>query len=200
MTKYKLVPADLIDRFPEINPRDYGHYDVCDLIGWGVELVHAAVDAPALQGEPVAYLFPDEVGRTRFVLGKETAEHLCPLGESITPLYAAPTVQEEMDEPLYERKLKNPLTKAERDHLLHALSCIESDLPEHWSVMGKLNEKPAPDVEVLVEALEGLLGVIGESRGGSGYHLNGEIAEWDEFQEVYDAAAALDTYYKRGEL
>lgn len=54
------------------------------------------------------------------------------------------------------------------------------------------------NVEALVEALEGLLGVIDESRGVSGYHLNGEIAEWDEFQAVHDATAALATYRKQG--
>src|SRR5690606_21431982 len=50
MTDYKLVPAELIDRFPEINPSNYDHDDACTLNAWGVELVLAAVDAPAVQG------------------------------------------------------------------------------------------------------------------------------------------------------
>ena len=42
----------------------------------------------------------------------------------------------------------------------------------------------------LLAALEGLLDIVGESDGVSGYHLNGDIAEWDEFEELnaaYDA-------------
>ncbi len=42
------------------------------------------------RGEPVAYMFADEWGRTKIVLGKETAEHWCPPDENITPLYTAP--------------------------------------------------------------------------------------------------------------
>ena len=42
----------------------------------------------------------------------------------------------------------------------------------------------------LLAALEGLLDIVGESDGVSGYHLNGDIAEWGEFEELnaaYDA-------------
>ena len=42
----------------------------------------------------------------------------------------------------------------------------------------------------LMAALEGLLDIVGESDGVSGYHLNGDIAEWGEFEELnaaYDA-------------
>lgn len=39
------------------------------------------------------------------------------------------------------------------------------------------------------EALAGMLAIVGESRGGDGYHLNGDIAEWDEFPEVEAALA-----------
>lgn len=41
------------------------------------------------------------------------------------------------------------------------------------------------------EALAGVLAIVGESRGVDGYHLNGDIAEWDEFPEVEAARAAL---------
>lgn len=43
----------------------------------------------------------------------------------------------------------------------------------------------------LREALAGLLAIVDDSRGVSGYHLNGAIAEWDEFPEVEAARAAL---------
>lgn len=46
-------------------------------------------------------------------------------------------------------------------------------------------------VPAVVEALKGLLSVVSESRGVEGFHLNGDIARWDEFQEVADADAAL---------
>lgn len=42
----------------------------------------------------------------------------------------------------------------------------------------------------LLAALECLLDIVGDSDGVSGYHLNGDIAEWGEFEELnaaYDA-------------
>ena len=39
-----------------------------------------------------------------------------------------------------------------------------------------------------LEALEGFANIINDSQGVKGYHLNGDIAEWDEFDEV-DAAS-----------
>lgn len=50
--------------------------------------------------------------------------------------------------------------------------------------LAKLRER----VKVLEGALDGLLAIIGDSRGVTGYHLNGDIAEWDEFEEVEQAA------------
>ena len=43
----------------------------------------------------------------------------------------------------------------------------------------------------LREALVGLLAVVDDSQGVAGYHLNGAIADWDEFPEVESARAAL---------
>lgn len=34
-----MVPKEVLDRFPEINPSNYDHNDVCALNAWGVELV-----------------------------------------------------------------------------------------------------------------------------------------------------------------
>jgi hypothetical protein len=39
----------------------------------------------------------------------------------------------------------------------------------------------------LVKALESFLDLVGDSHGVSGYHLNGDIAEWDEFECVGEA-------------
>ncbi|MGP2493325.1 hypothetical protein ACTDI4_17070 [Mesorhizobium sp. PUT5] len=42
---YVLVPREIIDRFPEINPSNYTHDDACELNSWGVEVVLAAARA-----------------------------------------------------------------------------------------------------------------------------------------------------------
>lgn len=54
-------------------------------------------------------------------------------------------------------------------------------------------EQAAPVAE-LVEALRGMLNIVSDSRGVYGYHLNGDGAEWDEFDEVNAARAALARY------
>lgn len=36
----------------------------------------------------------------------------------------------------------------------------------------------------LLAALEGLVGIVDDSNGVSGYHLNGDIADWGEFEEI----------------
>lgn len=38
-----LIPKEILDRFPETDPRNYDHDDVCSLNDWGVELVLAAI-------------------------------------------------------------------------------------------------------------------------------------------------------------
>ena len=43
----------------------------------------------------------------------------------------------------------------------------------------------------LLAALEGLIAIVGDSYGVSGYHLNGDVAEWDEFEEVANAWDAI---------
>ena len=49
--------------------------------------------------------------------------------------------------------------------------------------------------DALVEALEGLLAIIDDcdpcDGGIMGYHLNGDIAHWGEFEEIETARAAL---------
>lgn len=43
----------------------------------------------------------------------------------------------------------------------------------------------------LLAALQGVMRVVEESSGVYGYHLNGELADWDEFPEVFEAFAAI---------
>lgn len=43
---YTLVPTEILDRFPEINPSNYDHDDACALNSWGVELILATAQQP----------------------------------------------------------------------------------------------------------------------------------------------------------
>lgn len=45
--------------------------------------------------------------------------------------------------------------------------------------------------DMVLAALEGMMAIVDDSQGVAGYHLNGEIAEWDEFEEVDAARAAI---------
>ena len=42
-----------------------------------------------------------------------------------------------------------------------------------------------------LEALEGFVNIANDSQGVAGYHLNGNTAEWDEFDEVGAASSAI---------
>ena len=44
---------------------------------------------------------------------------------------------------------------------------------------------------LLLDALQGLMAIVNETKGVDGYHLNGAVAEWDEFPEISGAAAAI---------
>jgi len=39
----------------------------------------------------------------------------------------------------------------------------------------------------LLKSLESLLDITADSQGVAGYHLNGDVAEWGEFEEVSSA-------------
>lgn len=43
-----------------------------------------------------------------------------------------------------------------------------------------------------LEALEGLANITNESQGVAGFHLNGDTAEWDEFDEVEAASNTIE--------
>jgi hypothetical protein len=46
----------------------------------------------------------------------------------------------------------------------------------------------------LIEALRGMLDIVKESRGVDGFHLNGDLADWDEFHVVNTAQQTLAKY------
>jgi hypothetical protein len=46
----------------------------------------------------------------------------------------------------------------------------------------------APD---LLTALESLMSIIDESRGVVGWHLNGDVANWGEFEDIAAARVAI---------
>lgn len=50
--QWAVVPRDVLDRFPEINPSNYDHDDACRLNAWGVELVLAAAPQPEQAQQP----------------------------------------------------------------------------------------------------------------------------------------------------
>lgn len=49
------------------------------------------------------------------------------------------------------------------------------------------NRASAPELK---EALEALMDIVEESRGITGYHLNGDVAEWGEFDDYLQFARA----------
>lgn len=53
-------------------------------------------------------------------------------------------------------------------------------------------------MQLFAGALEGLLGIVQESTGVAGWHLNGDVAGWDEFEEVRAAEEALKLHRKQG--
>lgn len=55
---------------------------------------------------------------------------------------------------------------------------------------GQRSEKPPVNARLLA-ALEGLIAIANDSQGVSGYHQNGEVAEWAEFSEWTEAIDAI---------
>ncbi|MDL2200863.1 hypothetical protein QQF45_17620 [Halopseudomonas aestusnigri] len=54
-------------------------------------------------------------------------------------------------------------------------------------------------IEELEAALGDLLAIVSDSTGVAGYHLNGAVAEWGDFDVVSAASAALSQQGKEGE-
>ena len=49
-------------------------------------------------------------------------------------------------------------------------------------------------VDELIEMLEWVQALTNESQGVVGWHLNGNIAEWDEFEQVAQIDAILERH------
>lgn len=60
-----------------------------------------------------------------------------------------------------------------------------------WMAANNELAKAKTERESALSALEGLIAIRNDSEGVSGYHLNGEIAHWDEFEEVALAEAIV---------
>ena len=70
----------------------------------------------------------------------------------------------------------------------------EGDVDDVLSAQARISKERGMKRNAGVElyaALERLLGVIEDSKGLAGYHMNGTVAEWDEFEEVNEAYEAL---------
>ena len=90
----------------------------------------------------------------------------------------------------------------------NALSRLNPDSPVNCALVHKrrinetlplyLHPQPTPEVAKLVGVLEGILSIVYESDGASGYHLNGDIAKWCEFEDVAMAEEALSLYRQQG--
>lgn len=60
------------------------------------------------------------------------------------------------------------------------------------SKLGPGGESSGPAISLgLASALEGMLSIVSDSSGVAGYHLNGDAADWDEFEEINAANEAL---------
>lgn len=106
--------------------------------------VQAARQAPA-SGEPVAYMFSDECGRTKIVLGKETAEHWCPPDETVTSLFAHPPAKVPA-EPT-EEMLEAAMSERDKQHPANAKRYLRYVWEKMLSAMPTPAATPQPPVE-----------------------------------------------------
>lgn len=75
--------------------------------------------------------------------------------------------------------------------LTTAIAAAEKAEPIGPITAAMLAEKDALLRQAL-EALEGFANITNDSQGVKGYHLNGDIAEWDEFDEVNAASNTIE--------
>ena len=75
----------------------------------------------------------------------------------------------------------NPCAEASREDLDQAAMSLSIDLAE--------TRRQRDD---LLAALRGLMAIANNSNGVSGYHLNGSIAEWEDFEEIEIAERAIE--------
>lgn len=53
------------------------------------------------------------------------------------------------------------------------------------------NAKLIAAAPLLLDALTNILNIMNDSEGVAGYHLNGDIAKWAEFEEIASAEQAI---------
>lgn len=66
-----------------------------------------------------------------------------------------------------------------------------AELEKDCDILAQNHEADRREIERLKSALSGMLGIVADSQGVAGYHLNGEISEWGEFEEIDAAYEAL---------
>ena len=111
------------------------------------------------------------------------------------------TFSSEVDEQLaedviqYARRLHNRYTVSQQPSTkCPGAGCTDQGCPAHYAN----DYQTTSEVAKLVEALEGLLAIVSDSSGVAGYHLNGDIAQWSEFEEVEMAEEALSLHHQQG--
>lgn len=85
------------------------------------------------------------------------------------------------------------LDESERNELAASFRAAADELADD----GKYAALLASHQELLA-ALNGMLLIVNDSSGVVGYHLNGDIEEWDEFEELDIAATAIARAEKLG--
>ena len=62
---------------------------------------------------------------------------------------------------------------------------------DYWTLAAMYVEDLIKQRDELLAALQGMIDIASDSQGVAGYHLNGEVAEWDEFEELQAACGAI---------
>lgn len=85
------------------------------------------------------------------------------------------------------------ITTEEAEANAALIASMRNAMPELLDTIDTL----AAEGVALAQALEGMLAIVNDSSGVYGYHLNGEGAEWGEFEEVSHAESVLAKWGKR---
>ena len=76
---------------------------------------------------------------------------------------------------------------------------VVADVYDGWNSVDKqidmdvcvANAKLIAEAPELLEALTNILKIVEDSEGVVGYHLNGDTAKWDEFDEITNAIKTI---------